>query len=93
MRKYAHIMLYSILGMSVFLYCSSGQGRIRRKALLSFLICFLYACSDEFHQCFVPGRTASFKDVLIDSLGFGGVILFMCLIGRKRSEDKSGIRE
>jgi len=33
------------------------------------LLSFLYACSDEFHQTFVPGRAGQFKDVLIDTAG------------------------
>ena len=32
-------------------------------------ICFLYACTDEFHQLFIAGRSAEIKDVLIDSFG------------------------
>ena len=32
-------------------------------------IAFLYACSDEWHQSFVPGRSAAFSDVLVDSTG------------------------
>ena len=30
---------------------------------------FIYACSDEFHQAFVPGRVGQFSDVLIDMIG------------------------
>ena len=33
---------------------------------------FLYAVSDEFHQSFVPGRSASIRDVLIDTIGIIG---------------------
>lgn len=43
-------------------------------------ICFAYvfACSDEFHQLFVPGREGKFTDTLIDLLGisFGTVISY-----------------
>ena len=42
---------------------------IRFKACISLLFSFLYAGSDEIHQFFVGGRSASFKDVLIDSTG------------------------
>lgn len=37
---------------------------------------FLYACTDEFHQRFVSGRSGQFRDVLIDSLGglIGGLL-------------------
>lgn len=35
----------------------------------SFLLVFLYAASDEFHQLFVPGRYASLLDFLCDGIG------------------------
>jgi VanZ family protein len=38
----------------------------------------LYAISDELHQLFVPGRSASLKDVLIDTLA--ALIGVICLI-------------
>ena len=79
-RKYAHIILYSVLGMSVFLCFSDRKCGMMRRIVLPFLTCFLYACSDELHQYFVPGRTASFKDVLIDSIGFGSVIVVAYVI-------------
>ena len=37
--------------------------------LLTFLFCLLYAASDEFHQSFVIGRTATIRDVGFDFLG------------------------
>lgn len=42
---------------------------------------FLYACSDELHQYFVPGRSCQFKDVLIDTFGvITGIMLSMVII-------------
>ena len=41
------------------------------------IFCALYACSDEFHQYFVPGRSCKFFDVCVDSTGtFFGALLF-----------------
>ena len=47
---------------------------ISRKKIFSLAIifCFIYACSDEYHQSFVNGRTAQFSDSLIDV--FGGLV-------------------
>lgn len=46
----------------------------------SVIVGIIYACSDEFHQKFVPGRTSSIKDVLIDSFGIlSGAIMFSLL--------------
>ena len=40
----------------------------KKTLFLCLLICFLYACTDEFHQLFRE-RTSSFIDVLIDTSG------------------------
>ena len=42
---------------------------------------FLYACTDEFHQLFVPGRSGNFRDVIIDT---SGGVLSAILFGLKR---------
>ena len=48
----------------------------------------LYACSDEFHQTFVPGRAGRVGDVLVDSAGvLLGLALFF-LIGKLVRERK-----
>lgn len=46
------------------------------------LTVFLYAGSDEFHQIFVPTRTASIHDVVIDTLGGAAALLAIWSIGR-----------
>lgn len=92
-RKYAHMAEYFCLGTSSFLFFSEltrWQGRIR-AALLAFACCFLYACSDEVHQIFVPGRAGRFTDVLIDGVGFCAGILLLLLIRwivEKKREEK-----
>lgn len=69
-RKCAHMFAYFILSiLTMSLLFTYKKYPIRFKACLSLLISFLYACSDELHQFFVGGRSASFKDVLIDSTG------------------------
>ena len=72
-RKLGHFSEYAILGFFAFAYFSSifqiGKEKIQFKTTLftSFLFCFSYAVSDEFHQTFVIGRDGNFIDVLIDS--------------------------
>ena len=44
----------------------------------------LYAASDEFHQMFVPTRTAHVTDVLIDTAGGAAGLLAMWWYGRWR---------
>ena len=67
-RKLAHYSLYFILGILSFLVIVDYKNN-KKLILYSMLICFLYACTDEFHQLFVYGRSAEIKDVLIDSFG------------------------
>ena len=75
LRKGAHFTAYMILGALVInaLYKSFGIGK--RYIFWGFMICVIYAVSDEVHQAFVPGRGPALKDVLIDSAGaFTGII-------------------
>ena len=47
-----------------------GSGR---KPVSRLPCVFLYAASDEFHQIFVPTRTAQVSDVFIDTAGGAAV--------------------
>lgn len=45
-------------------------GKIRAvTAFVTYILCFFYACTDEWHQTFRSGRSGSFRDVMIDSIG------------------------
>lgn len=79
-RKSAHFIGYMILGI-----LASGlilqYENINKKYPLAFLICVIYAISDEIHQLFVPGRAGQIRDVLIDSAGsLLGIILVMAFV-------------
>jgi VanZ family protein len=62
-RKAAHFTNYGIL----FWLLIRGPMSGRPYAALGF--CIFYAMLDEGHQFFVPGRTSSLYDVVIDSSG------------------------
>lgn len=67
-RKCLHVTEYLILTLLLYnAFCKSGM-RNKKTLFLCLLICFLYACTDEFHQLFRE-RTSSFIDVLIDTSG------------------------
>lgn len=99
-RKYAHIFLYMLLGLSSFLFVASlfSLKRIQKTltplyvSVGALLISFVYACTDEFHQYFVAGRTASFADVCIDAIGFVpaiafcGIVMYVIFINLKRKD-------
>ena len=74
-RKIAHASEYLIF--SILLIIALKNSGISKVYLISLFICFIYACSDEFHQTFIPGRTGQFIDALIDTFGaLIGIILF-----------------
>ncbi len=80
-RKSLHAIEYLIL--TLLLYNAFYQSGVRNKKLIiySILVCFLYACSDEFHQLFRE-RTGQFSDVILDT--FGGLLgLFLIYVVNK----------
>lgn len=79
-RKMAHFSIYTLLGFLASL--TVGRRKLfSRKSLGVIVFCFLYACSDEIHQIFVPGRAGMFTDVLIDTSGaLTGMIISMAVM-------------
>ena len=87
-RKTAHFTEYAILGLLFYLNLKhhsnkkqplnhhSSQKQSPKLFALAILFSALYACTDEFHQLFVPGRTGQPFDVLVDTLGAA----FGCLV-------------
>ena len=70
-RKIAHFTEYAILGfLAARAFRTSTRTAINQRW---FLICvtliLVYALVDEYHQSFVPSRTASIWDSLIDMAG------------------------
>ena len=77
-RKCAHVSEFFILGILVINLVSKYN--VKHIYLISFIICVLYASSDEFHQLFVPGRSGQVTDVLIDLIGVVLGLSIYCLI-------------
>jgi VanZ family protein len=70
MRKAGHLTEYAILAALLFRAIRRDRtGWNWRWAAAAIAIAALYAATDEFHQSFVPGRTPSVWDVLLDTTG------------------------
>jgi VanZ family protein len=70
-RKLAHLTEYAIFAQLLYvslLEADELQWRTR-AALWSALIAGAYSLTDEFHQLFVPNRTASLADCALDTTG------------------------
>jgi VanZ family protein len=70
-RKLAHFTEYAILGfLAARAFRTSGRPAISsRWFMISLTIVVVYALVDEFHQSFVPTRTGTIYDSLIDIAG------------------------
>jgi VanZ family protein len=70
MRKLGHLTEYGILAALWFRALHVGR-RLdsARSAWTALAISVAWALADEFHQTFVPSRTASVLDVLVDATG------------------------
>ena len=90
-RKSAHFFIYLILGLWVASLIKEYSLVNKRMVIYSFLICFLYAISDEIHQLFVNGRSGEIRDILIDSMGSLVGIGIYYLIRRRKNEQKKTI--
>ena len=74
LRKLAHVGEYLVLAAllrarSAPQRCGRGRCRVAIAAALA------YAASDEWHQSFVPGRTATPRDVAIDGIGIALAVI------------------
>lgn len=86
-RKGAHFTEYLIL---YFLFYNLNKNYFDKKSkLYSIIFVFLYACSDEIHQFFIPGREMQIRDVIIDTSGGVFGYLLICIKNRIKNNYKS----
>ena len=76
LRKFAHASVYLMLAIFANSVVCTVKKKLHICNLISVLFCFIYACSDEFHQLYVLNRSPLIGDVLIDTFG----ALIGCLI-------------
>ena len=70
-RKSGHFLEYAILGfLSGRAFSNSPKQSVRKRWFgISAVLIIVYALVDELHQSFVPSRTASLSDSLVDISG------------------------
>jgi len=86
MRKLAHVSEYAVLAVLLYraFVHTALKGRRALSAGLVLLLCAAYAATDEFHQSFVPSRTASVRDVMIDICGATLAVMLYWSIATRR---------
>jgi VanZ family protein len=70
-RKTGHFVGYGLIGLAWLRawWMTLPQSAFRKDALLALAGTALIAASDEYHQSFLPNRTSSVWDVLLDCCG------------------------
>ncbi len=89
-RKSAHMVEYAILGGLVCRALTAPSARMSRPLVIrALLYCAVYALLDEAHQAFVPSRSGSGTDVLVDTVGATvGTLLFTRWRGYREPADQ-----
>ena len=93
-RKLAHLTEYFVFS---FLLLRAIRGKHRgwriRWAVVALAIAAGYSALDEFHQSFVPSRTASPWDSLLDTSGAAVAQVLVWLWFRLRARNPTGVPE
>ena len=83
-----HILAYFFLAL--FLGFALIKGKYKSLFVIVILFSIFYGITDEIHQYFVPGRSASISDVGLDSIGIMLFTLsYLVLIEYKKKVSKS----
>src|SRR5438132_12494466 len=89
LRKLGHLTEYAIFAALLWRALRRGtrlQAKMSILFLLAWLAAAIFAVTDEFHQSFVPSRTASPIDIMIDICGaMIGLIICMMFATQGRS--------
>ncbi len=83
-RKSAHITVFGILALLFKLAIENRP----KSYIYSWVFTAFYAATDEYHQSFVHGRTASIFDCLYDAAGALLFLAVLFFISRKISVSK-----
>jgi VanZ family protein len=86
LRKAGHFSEYAILALLTLraLRLSRPQRSFLNAVAIALVVAAGYAATDEYHQSFVPGRTAAAGDVLIDTAGAVTALAVVTLWRRPR---------
>lgn len=69
LRKTAHVMVFGVLVVLIERALHGEGWSWRWSVPVAWLATFAYACTDEWHQTFVEGRSGQLGDVAFDMLG------------------------
>ncbi len=75
--KLLHLIAYFFYGIFLLIFINGNFKLSKGKTILiAIVVGLLFAASDEWHQSFVPGRTASIYDFIADAIGIALSTIF-----------------
>lgn len=88
--KVAHVGIFFIFCWLVYRALKQQTVELvsRMSLFLAVVVTILYGFSDEFHQLYVPGRSADIFDMAADALG--GFLFIMFVVVRQSVKEKNG---
>lgn len=95
-RKIAHILEFAIFTFFAAIFATTFDMKYLVRFSIVFVLCGIYALSDEIHQYFVPGRVCDIKDVALDVTGVFISAAMVCLfyeLYRRNAAKKADIPE
>jgi VanZ family protein len=93
-RKLGHLTEYAILAMLLWRAFRRTFTAVSKGMLAGgiFFVSAAFAASDEFHQSFVPSRTSSAHDVMIDCIGAFVAVLLCWIFARRNPVYQASIK-
>jgi VanZ family protein len=85
-----HLTVYGVL--AALLWWALRGSAVRYPATWALVLAVSYGATDEFHQSFVPGRTMSLSDLMVDLIGASAVLLIVTLLHAWRMGRRPAIR-
>jgi VanZ family protein len=94
LRKTGHVVGYGMLGLLLLRGWRATFGRTRallwRTSLLSWLGTAFVAAMDEWHQSYIPSRSGTWRDAVLDSVAGLGFLLVAYVWFRRSPEFSPG---
>ena len=92
-RKAAHMFLYFVLILLIWLALLPLVRGRKGQAALAASLCAVLAGLDEYHQTFIPGRSGEVRDVCVDLTGAAIALLLVVLLLWTARRRKRGCRD
>ena len=79
--RFVHVVEYAVMGVLLSFGFGLNNQNFLKTSKYSFLVAIAAGATDEIHQCFVPGRSGPYGDLIADIIGCGmGIAMYMALI-------------